>query len=112
MLHKLYHDHLRKGHPFVEGLKEGDSVQAGDVIGYLGMTGYSSNEDANNIKIPHLHFGLQIIFDEAQKDGINQIWIDVYNIVKLLEKNRMPVEKNADGKDWQRSRRINNIVTD
>ena len=107
-----YYAHLRKGHPFAAGLKEGDSVQAGDVIGYLGMTGYSSKEDANNIKIPHLHFGLQIIFDESQKDGINQIWIDVYNIVNLLEKNRMPVEKNADGTDWRRTKKINNIVTD
>lgn len=107
-----YYAHLRKGHPFAAGLKEGGSVQAGDVIGYLGMTGYSSKEDTNNIKIPHLHFGLQIIFDEVQKDGINQIWVDVYNIVNLLEKNRMPVEKNAEGTDWQRSKKINNIVTD
>ena len=112
MLHKLYHDHLRRGHPFVAGLKKGDIVQAGDVIGYLGMTGYSSKEDTNNIQIPHLHFGMQVIFDEVQKDGINQIWIDVYNIVNLLEKNKMPVEKNADGTDWQRARNINNIITD
>ena len=112
MLHKLYHDHLRKDRPFAENLKEGDDVRAGDVIGYLGMTGYSRKENVNNIKIPHLHFGLQIIFDESQKDGINQIWIDVYNIIRLLEKNRMPVEKNADGTDWRRSVNINNIVTD
>ena len=107
-----YYAHLRKDHPFVPGLKEGDIVQAGDVIGYLGMTGYSSKENTNNIQIPHLHFGLQIIFDEAQKDGINQIWVDVYNIVNLLEKNRMPVEKNADGTDYQRTKKINNIITD
>ena len=107
-----YYAHLRKDHPFAAGLKEGGSVQGGDVIGYLGMTGYSSKENTNNIKIPHLHFGLQIIFDEVQKDGINQIWIDVYNIVNLLEKNRMSVEKNAEGTDWQRTKIINNIVTD
>ena len=107
-----YYAHLRKGHPFAAGLKEGGKVQSGDVIGYLGMTGYSSKEDKNNIKIPHLHFGLQIIFDEAQKDGINQIWIDVYNIINLLEKNRMPVEKTADGTEFQRAKTINNIVAD
>ena len=76
------------------------------------MTGYSAKEDTNNIKIPHLHFGLQIIFNEAQKDGINQIWIDVYNIINLLDRNKMPVEKNADGTEFQRSKTINNIVTD
>ena len=109
-----YYAHLRKDHPFVkgfEGLKEGDCVQSGDVIGYLGMTGYSSKENTNNIKIPHLHFGLQIIFDEVQKDGVNQIWVDVYNIVNLLEKNRMPVEK-YNGTDFKRVKKINNIVTD
>ena len=107
-----YYAHLRKGRPFAADLKEGDSVQAGDVIGYLGMTGYSSKENTNNIQIPHLHFGLQVIFNEAQKDGINQIWVDVYNIVNLLEKNRMPVAKDASGKDYERTIEINNIATD
>lgn len=37
---------------------------------------------------PHLHFGLQIIFDESQKDGTNQIWVDVYHLVELLEGHR------------------------
>ena len=101
-----------KNHPFVKSLKEGDNIQAGDVIGYLGMTGYSLTENTNNIKIPHLHFGLQIIFDETQKDGVNQIWIDVYNIINLLEKNKMTVEKDIDGDDWKRTVKINNIVTD
>jgi peptidoglycan/xylan/chitin deacetylase (PgdA/CDA1 family) len=36
---------------------------------------------------------MQLIFDEKQKDGNNQIWIDVYNIVKLLEKHRAPASK-------------------
>jgi len=107
-----YYAHLRKDHPYAAGLEEGGNVQGGDVIGYLGMTGYSSKENTNNIKIPHLHFGLQIIFDESQKDGINQIWIDVYNIVNLLEKNRMPVKKNSRGTDYQRTKNINNIITD
>ncbi|MCL2773973.1 MAG: M23 family metallopeptidase [Oscillospiraceae bacterium] len=107
-----YYAHLRKDHPFVPNLKEGDAVHAGDVIGYLGMTGYSAKENVNNITIPHLHFGLQIIFSEVQKDGTNQIWVDVYNIVNLLEKNRMPVAKDITGKDYMRTIKINNIVTD
>ena len=107
-----YYAHLRKDHPFRTGLKEGDFVQSGDVIGYLGMTGYSIKENVNNIQTPHLHFGLQIIFDEVQKDGINQIWIDVYNIIKLLEKNRMSVVRDAEAKDFDRNIKINNIATD
>ncbi len=96
-LRYYYYAHLRKGSPYAEGIKEGSIVQAGDVIGYMGMTGYSTKEDVNNVKIPHLHFGLQLIFDDSQIDGTNQIWIDVYNIVRFLERNRMPVEKLESG---------------
>ena len=33
-----YYAHLRKNHPYSEGMAEGITVKAGDVIGYLGMT--------------------------------------------------------------------------
>lgn len=86
-----YYAHLKKDHPFAKDICEGKVVKAGDVIGYLGMTGYSTKENVNNINIPHLHFGLQLIFDESQKEGTNQIWIDVYNIIEFLKKNRSEV---------------------
>jgi len=96
-LRYYYYAHLRKGHPYAAGLEKGDTVKAGDVIGYMGMTGYSTKEDTNNVKIPHLHFGLQLIFDESQVDGTNQIWVDVYHIVDLLGRQRMPVTKLPNG---------------
>ncbi len=37
-------------------LKEGSIVTAGDIIGYLGRTGYSATENTNNIDESHLHF--------------------------------------------------------
>ena len=81
----------------------GKTVKAGDVIGYLGMTGYSSKENVNNINVPHLHFGSQLIFDEVQKEGTNQIWIDVYAIINFLRKNRSEVYKAyEDTKDYER----------
>jgi len=92
-----YYAHLRKDTPYAKGLEIGSEVAAGDVIGYLGATGYSRHENVSNIKIPHLHFGMQIIFDESQKDGTNQIWIDTYNIVKFLGRNRMEVVPCGDG---------------
>lgn len=97
-----YYAHLRKNHPYSKMLKEGDVVVAGDVIGYLGMTGYSTKENVNNIKTPHLHFGMQLIFDESQKEGNNEVWIDVYNIVRLLKKHRMSVIKDDESKDYFR----------
>ena len=92
-----YYAHLRKDTPYVKGLKEGDRLNAGDPIGYLGMTGYSTRENVNNINIPHLHFGMQIIFDESQKDGNNEIWIDVYSIVNLLSQNRSTLVRDESG---------------
>lgn len=97
-----YYAHLRKGHPYVKSLKEGDIVYAGDVIGYLGMTGYSRREDVNNINTPHLHFGMQLIFDESQKEALSEIWIDVYKIVKLLNRNRSQVAYNKDINEHER----------
>lgn len=91
-----YYAHLRKNHPFND-MYEGKIVNAGEVIGYLGMTGYSSKENVNNINTPHLHYGLQIIFDKSQKDGINQIWISMYELTKFLYKNRAPVVKCENG---------------
>ena len=86
---------------------EGKIVRAGDVIGYLGMTGYSIKENVNNINIPHLHFGMQLIFDESQKDGVNQIWIDVYQIINFLKKNKSEVYKAyEDTKDYERKYNI------
>lgn len=101
-----YYAHLRKDHPYVKTLKEGDIVYAGDVIGYLGMTGYSRKENVNNIRTPHLHFGMQLIFDESQKETLAEIWIDVYDIVKLLNRNKSPVTYNSETKE---SERIYNI---
>lgn len=97
-----YYAHLRKGHPYVTTLKEGDIVYAGDVIGYLGMTGYSTKENVNNINTPHLHFGMQLVFDESQKEALAEIWIDVYRIVKLLYQNRSPVTYNKETKESER----------
>jgi murein DD-endopeptidase MepM/ murein hydrolase activator NlpD len=97
-----YYAHLRKDHPYVKSLKEGDIVLAGDVIGYLGMTGYSRKENVNNINTPHLHFGMQLVFDESQKEALAEIWIDVYRIVKLLNRNRSPVTYNKDTKEFTR----------
>lgn len=104
-----YYAHLRKDHPFNKSLKEGSIVQAGDVIGYLGMTGYSSKENVNNITTPHLHFGLQIIFDESQKEGYNEIWVDVYDLINFLQKNKMPVYKDPDTKEYNRTLKITDI---
>ena len=99
-----YYAHLRQNRPYAEGLKEGDYVTAGDVIGYMGHTGYSDKENVNNIKTVHLHVGLQLIFDESQKDGNNEIWIDCYEITRFLAMNRAETVKKQETKELQNRR--------
>lgn len=96
-----YYAHLQKDKPFATGLQEGDIVQAGDLIGFMGRTGYSDKENVNNIETVHLHFGMELIFDESQKECLSEIWIDVYDIVRLLSEHRSSVRKTDDG--WQRA---------
>lgn len=97
-----YYAHLRKDKPY-EDMYEGKTVAAGELIGYLGMTGYSSRENVNNIDTPHLHYGMQIIFDSSQKDGYNQIWIDMYEITKFLSSYKASICKNKDGQNISKS---------
>lgn len=97
-----YYAHLRKDYPYQSNLKEGSVVQAGDVIGYLGRTGYSTTENTNNIKQPHLHFGIELVFDESQKESSNEIWISCYELVKFLTLNRSEAVKVEGTKEWIR----------
>ena len=97
-----YYAHLRKDRPYSADLYVGKAVKAGDVIGYSGRTGYSVKENVNNIDTPHLHVGMQLIFDESLKDSPNQIWIDLYAITRLLSKNKSPVYKNEETGEYYR----------
>jgi murein DD-endopeptidase MepM/ murein hydrolase activator NlpD len=49
-----YYAHLSS---FAKGLKQGDIVQPGQVIGYVGSTGYGPPGTAGKFP-PHLHFGI------------------------------------------------------
>lgn len=95
-----YYAHLQKDKPFANGLKEGDIVQAGDLLGFMGRTGYSDKENVNNITAVHLHFGMQLVFEESQKECMSEIWVDVYDIVRLLSRHRSSLQKTEDG--WKR----------
>ncbi len=97
-----YYAHLRQNFPYSEWMKEGSEVTAGDIIGYMGHTGYSDTENVNNVDEVHLHFGIQLIFDESQKEGNSEIWIDGYNLTRFLKKNQSEAEKVEDSKDWKR----------
>ena len=95
-----YYAHLQKDHPFAADMYEGKIVQPGEVIGFMGRTGYSDKENTNNIETVHLHFGMQLVFDESQKECNSEIWIDPYQIVRLLSEHRSSLGKS--GGEWKR----------
>ena len=95
-----YYAHLQKDMPFAPGLQEGDVVHAGDLIGFMGRTGYSDRENVNNIETVHLHFGLELVFDESRKECDSEIWVNVYPLVRLLSAHRSSLRRTGEG--WQR----------
>lgn len=97
-----YYAHLRQNRPFAENLKEGDTVTAGDVIGYVGRTGYSNTENVNNITENHLHIGLELVFDEKQKESDNEIWVNLNAITDILECHQSAVLRNTKTKEFKR----------
>ncbi|MDD3693039.1 MAG: M23 family metallopeptidase [Oscillospiraceae bacterium] len=107
-----YYAHLRKDFPYNKSLKVGSIVKPGDVIGYLGRTGYSLKENVNNIRQAHLHIGLQLVFDESQKECNNEIWINIYPIIKLLYRNRCQVVKDPETMEFNRVYDIREIIED
>ena len=97
-----YYAHLRKDRPYAAGLKKGASVEAGEVIGYMGRSGYSATENVNNLETPHLHIGLELIFDESQFESDNEIWVDIYPMMQLLRQHRSAVDRAEDGEYTRR----------
>lgn len=107
-----YYAHLRQNRPYAEGLEVGDVVTAGDVIGYMGHTGYSETENVNNIETVHLHIGLQLIFDESQKEGNNEIWIDFYQLAQFLHVNQSEVVRDDKTKEWYRKFEMLDLIVE
>lgn len=86
-----YYAHLRQDSPYAEGLEKGNYVTAGEVIGYMGRTGYSVSENVSNIETVHLHLGIELIFDEKDRAKGEEIWIDCYALTNFLNQNRSKI---------------------
>ncbi|MGN0452496.1 MAG: M23 family metallopeptidase [Ruminococcus sp.] len=95
-----YYAHLRQNRPYHASIEEGAEVKAGQVIGYVGRTGYSANENVNGIDEYHLHLGLELIFDESQKESDNEIWVDLYALTQLLSHHKSRVYRVAETKEF------------
>lgn len=66
----FYYAHL---HSFAEGLQEGTKIKAGQVIGYMGDSGYGE-EGTTGQFIVHLHFGIYLQ-EEEKEISVNPYWV-------------------------------------
>lgn len=70
-----YYAHLDS---YRKGLKSGDRVKAGEIIGYMGNTGYG--DEGTRGKFPvHLHFGIYV------RDKAGEKCVNPYYLLKKLE---------------------------
>lgn len=74
----LYYAHLYR---YAEGLQEGDVVKAGQLLGYMGDSGYGKQEDTVGNFAVHLHLGIYLQTDHYEELSINPYWI-----LRYLEK--------------------------
>ena len=74
---------------YAKEYKEGDVIRAGDIIGYMGSTGYSKVEGTKNKFPVHLHFGIYITPDPDIAADYEEIALNPYNILKINENNTL-----------------------
>ena len=64
-------------------IEEGDPVKAGDLLGFMGDTGYSKKEGTMGMFPVHLHVGIYLIHDGEE------ISVNPYQPLKYLENRRI-----------------------
>lgn len=75
----LYYAHLYR---YAEGLEEGSTVKAGQLLGFMGDSGYSKVEGTVGNFDVHLHLGIYL-----QTEHYEELSVNPYRILKLLEEN-------------------------
>ena len=72
-----YYAHLSS---YAQNITEGSHIKAGELIGFMGNTGYSKVEGTSGRFDVHLHFGIYI----TGSDG-SEIALNPYNLLKNSE---------------------------
>lgn len=76
-----YYAHLAE---YEDGMEEGAAVTAGQLIGYMGDTGYSEIEGTTGNFPVHLHFGMYLNDADGQEVSFN-----TYYLLQILEHKKL-----------------------
>ncbi len=74
----FYYAHLNS---YAPGLKKGDKVIAGQMIGFMGDSGYGKEGTVGKFDV-HLHLGVYV------KTDMGEISVNPYHILRMLEEDR------------------------
>lgn len=77
----LYYAHL---YDYSRQWSRGDEVRAGELLGFMGDTGYSAVEGTTGNFDVHLHMGMYLKTDHFEELSINPYWV-----LRYLEKKRL-----------------------
>ena len=77
----FYYAHLSS---YAEDFKEGDVIKAGQILGYMGDTGYGVKEGTSGKFDVHLHLGIYIRTEEIRELAVNPYWF-----LKYLEQSKL-----------------------
>lgn len=76
----FYYAHL---YDYAEGIEEGVEVKAGELLGFMGDSGYGEEGTVGNFDV-HLHVGIYLNDENGKEFSINPYWI-----MKYLEDKRL-----------------------
>lgn len=79
----FYYAHL---YSYAPGMKKGDKVIAGQLLGFMGDSGYGKEGTIGKFDV-HLHFGIYV------NSSFGEMSVDPYRILKFLEENKLSYEK-------------------
>ncbi len=77
----IYYAHL---YSYSRQWVQGDQVRAGELLGFMGDTGYSAVEGTTGNFDVHLHVGMYLRTDHYEEMSVNPYWI-----LRFLEKRRL-----------------------
>lgn len=86
----FYYAHLSE---YADGMVEGRKIRAGEILGYMGDTGYGIKEGTRGNFPVHLHFGIYLKTRYDQEMSVNP-----YSILRYLEKDFFLSSKLHRGK--------------